>query len=257
MRPDALERLCLSQPVKAVYLTPHHQYPTTLMMPAERRLQLLALSYHYGFTIIEDDYDHEFHFSRSPVLPMASLDAAERIIYVGSLSKVLAPGLRVGYMVAEPAIIERCAADIMLIDRQGNAVTELAVAELMHSGELKRHIRRALRVYAARRQTLAAALDRELAGLADYTLPEGGLALWLRLPPWTDMRRLLADAAEAGVKALPAAPSAATAATFRRCAWALARWKRNNWSKASRGWRGRCAGKFQLRDCEAHDEELI
>ena len=57
------------------------------MMPAERRLQLLALSYHYGFTIIEDDYDHEFHFSRSPVLPMASLDAAERIIYVGSLSR--------------------------------------------------------------------------------------------------------------------------------------------------------------------------
>lgn len=205
MRPDALERLCRAQPVKAVYLTPHHQYPTTLMMPAERRLQLLALSRRYGFAIIEDDYDHEFHFSRRPVLPMASLDAAERIIYVGSLSKVLAPGLRVGYMVAEPAIIERCAADIMLIDRQGNAVTELAVAELMHSGELKRHIRRALRVYAARRQTLAAALDRELAGLVDYALPEGGLALWLRLPPWTDMPRLQADAAAAGVKALPGA----------------------------------------------------
>ncbi|MBN3004656.1 PLP-dependent aminotransferase family protein [Chromobacterium alkanivorans] len=203
MRPDALERLCRTQPVKAVYLTPHHQYPTTLMMPAERRLQLLALSRRYGFAIIEDDYDHEFHFSRSPALPMASLDAAERIVYVGSLSKVLAPGLRVGYLVAEPAIIERCAADIMLIDRQGNAVTELAVAELMHSGELKRHLRRALRVYRARRQALADAIDRHLAGLADYDLPEGGLALWLRLPSWVDMPRLCADAQNAGARVLP------------------------------------------------------
>lgn len=203
MRPDALERLCRSQPVKAVYLTPHHQYPTTRMMPAERRLQLLALSRRYGFAIIEDDYDHEFHYSRSPVLPMASLDAAERIVYVGSLSKVLAPGLRVGYLVAEPALIQRCAADIMLIDRQGNAVTELAVAELMHSGELKRHLRRALRIYRARRQALADAIDRHLAGLAEYELPEGGLALWLRLPSWVDMPRLGADARSAGVRFLP------------------------------------------------------
>ena len=158
-------------------------------------------------------------------------------------------------MVAEPAIIERCAADIMLIDRQGNAVTELAVAELMHSGELKRHIRRALRVRRAPANA-GRRVGPELAGLADYTLPEGGLALWLRLPPWTDMRRLLADAAEAGVKALPGGAFSGDGGDIPALRLGFGALEAEQLEQ-SRGWRGRCAGKFQLRDCEARDEELI
>ena len=181
MRVDALESLCQQHKVTAIYLTPHHQFPTTRLMPIERRMHLLKLAEKYGFAIVEDDYDHEFHFSNRPMFPIASLDQTGRVIYIGSLSKVVAPGLRVGYIAGHKTVVDQCASEIMIIDRQGNAVTELAVAELLESGELRRHIRRALRIYQERRTQIAEQVSIHLKDWVDFDLPEGGLALWLRL----------------------------------------------------------------------------
>jgi GntR family transcriptional regulator/MocR family aminotransferase len=202
MRPNELEQLCQQRRLKAIYLTPHHQFPTTTMMPPERRMQLLALADRYGFVIIEDDYDHEFHFAHRPVFPLASISTSDNVIYISSLSKVLAPGLRLGYVFGPQDFIDRCAAEVMLIDRQGNAVTELAVTDLMQSGELKRHIRRALRIYESRRNIMAEEIKTLIGDKVSFDLPNGGLALWLKINIPLDMQRLQSDASRQGVKVL-------------------------------------------------------
>ncbi|PUA29213.1 MAG: GntR family transcriptional regulator [Cellvibrio sp. 79] len=199
---DALEVLCSQRKVSAVYVTPHHQFPTTVMLSVERRIRLLELARRYDFLIIEDDYDHEFHFAHNPMLPLASMDTEGRVIHIGSLSKVLAPGLRLGYIAAPEAVINRCMNEIMLIDRQGNALTELAVAELMRTGEIKRHVRRALKIYKERRDYAVRRVG-ELIPSVKFTVPAGGLALWLELDARIDMQRLQRDALIYGVAILP------------------------------------------------------
>ncbi|MDO9365941.1 MAG: PLP-dependent aminotransferase family protein, partial [Methylotenera sp.] len=201
---NALEKLCQKHVIRAIYVTPHHQFPTTVMMTAERRLKLLILAEQYDFTIIEDDYDHEFHFSHHPVFPLASTDHHGRVVYVGSLSKVLAPGLRVGYLVASKEFIQQCANEVMLIDRQGNSITEQAVAELMASGEIKRHIRRTFKIYNERRNILMALIRHELSEYVNFDEPNGGLAIWLRLNDGIDIERLVKNALHEQVRILPA-----------------------------------------------------
>lgn len=201
---EELEALCQKYPISAIYVTPHHQFPTTVMMTAERRLKLLMLAEQYDFMIIEDDYDHEFHFHHHPVFPLASTNHAGRVIYVGSLSKVLAPGLRVGYLVASKEIINQCASEVMLIDRQGNSVTELAVAALLESGDIKRHIRRTLKVYNERRNVLIDLLRNELGEFVNFDSPNGGLAIWLRLNEGIEINRLVQNALQEKIKILPA-----------------------------------------------------
>jgi GntR family transcriptional regulator/MocR family aminotransferase len=198
-----LEELCKKYPISGIYVTPHHQFPTTVMMTAERRLKLLMLAEQYDFVIVEDDYDHEFHFHHHPVFPLASTNHAGRVIYVGSLSKVLAPGLRVGYLVASKEIINQCASEVMLIDRQGSSVTELAVATLMESGEIKRHIRRTLKVYNERRNVLIDLLQNELGQFMNFDSPNGGLAIWLRLNDDIDINKLVQKALLEKVRILP------------------------------------------------------
>ncbi len=196
LRVDELERVCRQKRVRAVYLTPHHQFPTTVLLPPDRRLRLFALAAQFGFAIVEDDYDHEFHFSHRPMLPLASADPDGRVIYIGSMSKLLSPSLRLGYLAAPAAVIDRAAGELMLIDRQGDPATETAIAELIALGEVHRHTRKVLRVYAERRALIARLLQEELAGHLQFDLPDGGLAVWARVAASINVARL-ADAARA------------------------------------------------------------
>lgn len=177
---ETLTELAARKPVKAVYLTPHHQYPTTALLSAGRRMALLELARTRRIAVIEDDYDHEFHYDGRPVLPLASVDTAGVVVYVGTLSKILAPSLRLGFVVAPQPVIERCAAVRALIDRQGDHVVERAIAELIEDGELQRHAGRARRLYLGRRDALCEALSRRLGGALSFTRPAGGIALWAR-----------------------------------------------------------------------------
>ncbi len=178
---DALEALCEKQNIKAVYVTPHHQLPTTVTMTAARRLALLALARRRRLLILEDDYDYEFQYEGRPVLPLAHSDRAGVVVYFGSLSKVLAPGLRIGFVVASRDVAERIAQYRAFVDQQGDRVVERAVAELIENGELDRHVRRLRRIYHERRDALAEAIIRHLPML-HFTPPNGGLAIWARTP---------------------------------------------------------------------------
>ena len=196
---DALAHLSRQRRVRLVYVTPHHQYPTTVGLSPTRRLALLALAQREKIAIVEDDYDQEFHYDGRPVLPLASSDAAGNVIYVGTLAKILAPGLRLGFVVAPAPLLRRMHDERMLLDRQGDAVLECAVAELLEDGEIQRHVRRMRRVYHDRRDALCDALDRQFAGLLSYTRPAGGLALWARVAPSIDLAAWFARSAERGV----------------------------------------------------------
>jgi GntR family transcriptional regulator/MocR family aminotransferase len=177
---EALEELLSRERVAAVYTTAHHQYPTTVTLTAPRRLELLSLARRHRFVVVEDDYDHEYHYDGRSVLPLASVDA-DVVAYVGTLSKVLAPGLRIGYLVARPEIIERAARIRRFVDYASDQVVERAVAELLEEDVVGRHVRRTRRHYAARRDALVSELDRLLAGALSFRVPAGGMALWAKV----------------------------------------------------------------------------
>ncbi|WP_434046041.1 MULTISPECIES: PLP-dependent aminotransferase family protein [Sorangium] len=178
---DALAELADRERLRAVYVTPHHQYPTTAVLAPGRRIALLELCRSRRVAVIEDDYDHEFHYDGRPVLPLASADTAGVVVYVGTLSKILAPGLRLGFAVAPEPLIERLALHRTFVDRQGDHAVEGAVAELLEDGEVQRHAQRARRIYRARRDLLVEALRAQLGHALDFRVPAGGMALWARV----------------------------------------------------------------------------
>ncbi|AKV04280.1 Transcriptional regulator, GntR family domain / Aspartate aminotransferase [Labilithrix luteola] len=199
LRTDVLEKTArrLSGKLKAVYVTPHHQYPTSVAMTPERRMKLLQLAERFDFTVLEDDYDYEYHFDGEPLLPLHATGGSRLVVYIGSLSKLLAPSVRLGYLVASDSCIRRLKNTRELLERQGDIVLERAIAELFEDGTIQRHARRARREYEARRDHLIARLSVSpaLETCFDYTVPAGGLALWLTLRQGT-VESLVARARE-------------------------------------------------------------
>lgn len=165
--------------IRALYTTPHHQYPTTVTLTLQRRTELIQLSNSYGFTIIEDDYDHEFHFGHRPILPLCSFPGIENYIYMGTLSKIVAPALRIGYLISSREQIQKVATLRRLIDVQGDTIMEKAVLQLIQDGEIKRHLKRATVLYKNKRDYFEQVVQHYLGDKVHFTKPEGGLAFWL------------------------------------------------------------------------------
>lgn len=177
---DHLGEILKSYPIKMVYVTPHHHYPTTVTMTASRRMELLRLAEQYNFYILEDDYDFEFQYDRRPILPIASIDQLYRVIYVGGFSKSLSPSIRLGYVVANSSVINEMGKWRKLIDRQGDTTQELAFAKLLEKGLIDKVIRKALRVYQERRDFTFDLMKSELYPQLEPRFCQGGLVLWTR-----------------------------------------------------------------------------
>ncbi len=177
---DAVELVCRKKKIRALYVTSHHHYPTTVTLSASRRMKLLQLAEQYKFIIIEDDYDYEFHYESSPILPLASADQSGMVVYIGSFSKTVTPGIRMGYVAAPPNLILELTKLRMLVDAQGEAVMEQVIAELLEEGEIRRHMKKALKVYRERRDFMCALLKEKLADVIDFNIPQGGLSIWAK-----------------------------------------------------------------------------
>ncbi|MGH3417512.1 MAG: aminotransferase class I/II-fold pyridoxal phosphate-dependent enzyme, partial [Actinocrinis sp.] len=182
---------------EAVVLTPSHQWPTGSVLSAGRRAAVLRWAAASGAVVIEDDYDSEYRYDRTPVGALQGM-APDRVVYAGSASKTLAPGLRLGWFVMPGHLAEPMAEAKIAADRGSPALEQLALADLIAKGEFDRHLRRMRPVYRRRRDALLAALSRRLPWLEPAGV-SAGLHLVTWLPPGLGEATVVDAAAEAGV----------------------------------------------------------
>lgn len=169
--------------VRMVYVTPHHHYPTTVTLSAQRRISLLQLAREYGFVILEDDYDYDFQYEQTAVMPLASGDIDGMVVYVGAFGKTLAPAFQTGFVVAPDNFIAEMRKYLAIIDRQGDVIMEQALGEMIEEGEVHRHLKKSLKVYRERRDLFCEILETRFDGLVKFQKPAGGLALWTAWTP--------------------------------------------------------------------------
>ncbi|TWJ00723.1 GntR family transcriptional regulator/MocR family aminotransferase [Mucilaginibacter frigoritolerans] len=196
---DAVEAICKKKKVRLLYVIPHHHTPTTVTLSPDRRMRLLELAKNYKFAIIEDDYDFDFQYTSSPVLPLASANYYGNVIYIGSFCKTIAPGIRIGFMVAPQNFLIQVTKLRKLIDRQGEHLLEEAMANLLKNGDIGRHLKKANKLYHERRDELCRLLNEHLSDEISFKVPEGGFAIWINYINKHDTAKVAEKAAEMGL----------------------------------------------------------
>ncbi|RYG12223.1 MAG: PLP-dependent aminotransferase family protein [Chitinophagaceae bacterium] len=176
---DRLAEKLKTTNIRMVYITPHHHYPTTVSLSAQRRVQLLQLANQYGFIIVEDDYDFDFQYEKATIMPLASADVNGMVIYIGSFGKSLAPAFSAGFVVAPQNLIADMQKYLGILDRQGDIVMEQVLGEMIAEGDIGRHLKKSLKVYLERRNNCCKLLIELFKDEISFEVPNGGLALWL------------------------------------------------------------------------------
>ena len=189
---------------RLIYVTPSHQYPLGITMSLARRLALLDVARRSRAWVIEDDCDGEFHYDGRPVPALQGLDGDGRVIYVGTFSKVLFPGLRLGYVVVPKILVGRFLALRDAIDRHSPFLEQAALTDFIAEGHFDRHVRRMRALYAERLRVLTQAADEELAGVLEVQKSISGMQVvgWLA-PRLTDEGAVVQIAEVAGVSVRP------------------------------------------------------
>lgn len=175
---EQVEAVLKKKKIRMLYIIPHHHHPTTVSLSPERRMRLLEIIRKYKLAVLEDDYDYSFHYSSAPILPLACTNHDGCVIYIGSATKLLAPSIRIGFMVAPKPFIEQAAKWRKLIDIRGDNIMETALANLISSGDISRHIKKSNKIYHQRRDLLCEMIEEKLNGIVNFRKPAGGMAVW-------------------------------------------------------------------------------
>ncbi|GAB4112892.1 MAG: PLP-dependent aminotransferase family protein [Roseiflexaceae bacterium] len=193
---------------KFLYTVSTFQNPTGVTLSAARRVALLDLAERHHLPIIEDDPYGELRYSGEPIAPLAALDSQRHggprfVFYMSTFSKLLAPGLRVGWVSAPPRILKRVEQVKEAVDLHTGSLAQAIAAEACADGLLDRHIPYIRNIYRERRDVMLAALEQYMPATVRWTRPEGGMFLWITLPEWADGTHVLHKAVERRVAFVP------------------------------------------------------
>jgi GntR family transcriptional regulator/MocR family aminotransferase len=197
---DVAQGMALAPAARLVYVTPSHQFPLGGALSLERRFALLRWADQSGAWIIEDDYDSEYRYSGYPIPALQGLDTAGRVIYTGSFNKVLFPGLRLGFLVAPPALVDVFAGAMDVISGAATVTNQVVLTHFIEDGHFQRHIRRMRLLYAERMAEFARQAERHFDATVTLGVHDAGMHFALRLPAGTAVDRIVTAAATRGIE---------------------------------------------------------
>src|SRR6266851_5012374 len=207
MRVDEVERVLAQRsaraPIKFIYALPNFQNPTGRSMSLERRRRLVELASHYGVPIVEDDPYGELRYEGAALPTLKSLDTEGLVIYLGTFSKILAPGFRLGWMLAGPEVMEVLMHGKQPSDLHTGMAQQMATYEVAKGGFVDQHVERIKAFYRERRDVMLRSIEEHFPADAHYTRPAGGLFVWAELPRDINTRELLLEAIEEKVAFVP------------------------------------------------------
>jgi 2-aminoadipate transaminase len=200
---DALEAVLLQNRVKFIFVTPDYHNPTGTALPAAGRRRLLELAARYQVPVIEDSIYSRLRLRGNPAPSLKALDGSGNVIQIDSFSKIAFPGLRVGWCIGAESAIERLRLVKQSTDLHTDQLSQAAMAEFIRRGHLARHIAKMKKIYRSRLEAMEEALEKHMPESTAWTRPEGGMTLWVTLPPGFDAGELLIHARERGILFLP------------------------------------------------------
>jgi 2-aminoadipate transaminase len=200
---DALEAALQHHDIRLIVLIPDFHNPLGVSMSEEKRRQAASLAAEYRVPLVEDDAYSRLRFTGDLLAPIRAYDESGYVFYMGSFSKMLAPGLRLGWMVVPEMLLPKVTVIRESLDLETSTLYQRAVSEFLHRGLLDEHLRQLNATHQERAHALSAALDQHFADIATWTVPEGGLFAWMELPPQINTWETLQPAIEQGVVYVP------------------------------------------------------
>jgi GntR family transcriptional regulator/MocR family aminotransferase len=199
IRADLIEQICLQKPIRILYLTSNFNYPDNTLLSATRRLELLELSQRFGFIILEDDRDYEFHYDNHPPLPIAALNSLHRVIYLGSFCKSLPAPFGYSFIAGNPAFILELEKHKQLLEPQLDVAKEQVLIYWMEQGLVHRLHKRLRKIYQHRRDVFAQQLLEQVGNHLQFEVPTHGLAFWLEWKAPLNLMKLKQQALQLGI----------------------------------------------------------